>query len=71
MVSKRKFISSKDIANVQVRAKVLLAPIHSEGSSIEDYEFKIHYIGNLVNSLDKDTSDIIDKSVECIKEVYQ
>ena len=71
VVSKRKFISSNDIANVGFRAKLLLAQIHSEGSFIEDYESKVHDISNLVNSLDKDTSDIIDKSVECIKEVYQ
>ena len=70
VIPKRKYISSTDIANVRFRAKVLLAKIHKEGSNIHDYKYKVHDISNLVTSLDKDNSDIIEKSVECIKEVY-
>ena len=66
----RKSISAQDIANIRVRARVILADIRKKGQTIDTYQFESKQIYNLANSIDSSTSDIVDKAITAIKEVY-
>ena len=65
-----KAISSQEVFNVRVQAKLLMRKLRSKGDYLKHMEFKPTDRNELFSSLDNVTNDIFDEAVECAKEVY-
>ena len=68
---KRKYISSDDVVNARVKAKLLIKQIKSKGESIETFQYNEDTALGLIRGLDDVNSDFIDKAIQCSKEIFE
>ena len=68
---KRKYISSDDIVDARVKAKLLIKQIKSKGKSIETFQHNEDTTLGLIRGLDDVNSDFIDKAIQCSKEIFE
>ena len=62
---KRKYISSDDVVNARVKAKLLIKQIKSKGESIKPFQFNEDTALGLIRGLDDVNSDFIDNVIQC------
>ena len=67
----RKYISADDVCNARVRAKMLMKQIKENGHSIETFQYNEDVALGLLTGLDDVTEYIIDKAMQCSKEIFQ
>ena len=59
----RKSISSQDVYNTRIRAKLLLHQLHLENKDYNSLEYDRTYIDSMLKGLDEESDDIIDKCI--------
>ena len=67
----RKYISAVDVCNARVRAKMLIKQIKENGHSIDIFQYNEDVALGLLGGLDDLTENIIDKVIQCSKEIFQ
>ena len=66
----RKSISSQEVYNVRVRAKLLMKQISAEGKTLETFDFKPDIQKQLFTPLDDITDDFLDEAAKSAKDVF-
>ena len=67
----RKYISADDVCNARVRANMCIKQIKENGHSIDTFQYNEDMALGLLRGLDDVTEDIIDKAMQCSKEIFQ
>ena len=70
-LDKRKYISSDDVINARVKAKLLIKQIKSKGKSIKTFQYNEDTALSLIRGLDDVNSDFNDKAIQCSKEISE
>ena len=68
---KRKYISSDDVVNARVKAKLLIKQIKSKGKSIKTFQYNKDTALGLIRGLDDVNSDFIDKAIQCSIAIFE
>ena len=64
-LTKRKFMSSDDVVNAGLKAKLLIKQIKSKSKSIETFQCNEDTALGLIRGLDNVNSDCIVKAIQC------
>ena len=67
----RKYISADGVCSARVRAKMLIQQIKENGYSIDTFQYVKDVALGFLRGLDDVTEDIIDKAMQCSKEIFR
>ena len=70
-LSKRKYISSDDVVNVRVQAKLSIKQNKRKRESIDTFQHNKDTAFGLIKGLDNVNSYIFDKEIQCSKEIFE
>ena len=68
---KRKYIISDDVVNARIKVKLLIKQIKSKGESIKTFQYNEYIAHGITRGLDNMNLDIIDKAIQCSKEIFE
>ena len=68
---KREYISSDDVVNAQLKARLLIKQIKSKGKLIETFHYNINVAHGLIRGLNTVKLDIINQTIRYSKEIVE